>query len=77
MEYNGYGYMRVKDPRHFKPDKECATPEELARHTAAVDAFNEAEKNGVATHYLNGGWEIYGVFYPGDFGIGLYWIEDE
>lgn len=37
----GYGYFHGGDPRHFHPDHECCTPEEIDRHS---EACKEAER---------------------------------
>lgn len=38
-----YGYYPGGDPRDFVPDEECCTPEELARHREACEAWARGE----------------------------------
>lgn len=38
----GYGYYRPEDPRDFTPDQECCTPQEIATHKAAREAWDKA-----------------------------------
>lgn len=74
MNWTGYGYMQVSDPRNFSPDVEECTEEEMKRHQEAVDAFSDADRSGAEVIQAPNGWWVGGLFYKGGFGIGLYKI---
>lgn len=38
---NGYGFYRPANPHNFSPDYECCSPEEIANHKAACDAYDK------------------------------------
>ena len=60
IQESGYGYgYRGIDPRHYSPDGECCSTEELAEHKSACEM-------------LNRGREYKGNY---RFGIGIYTIE--
>jgi len=42
-DQTGYGFYRPANPHHFHPDGESCTPEEIAAHKAACDAFDKGE----------------------------------
>jgi hypothetical protein len=42
-----YGHFYGGDPRDFRPDPDCNTPEELERHRAACEAWNRGERTEV------------------------------
>lgn len=71
----GYGYYHGGDPRDFTPDSESCTPEELAAHKAACDAFDAAESAGTPMKPDPGGsgWVAPGVHVlKSNYGIGVY-----
>lgn len=43
-DVNYGGYPVVEDPRDFSPDPECCTPEEIAAHKAACEAWERGER---------------------------------
>jgi hypothetical protein len=42
-EEEGYGLFPGGDPRRFRPDEESCTPEEIAAHRAACEAWDRGE----------------------------------
>lgn len=45
-----YGYPVCKDPRHFKPDPECCTEEEIAAWKEACKRAEAGEKVEIPKH---------------------------
>ena len=43
---SGYGYYKPDNPHNFWPDIECCTPEEIANHSAACEAYDKGERIG-------------------------------
>ena len=41
---SGYGYYTPDNPHNFWPDIECCTPEEIANHSAACEAYDKGER---------------------------------
>ena len=41
---SGYGYYTPDNPHNFLPDIECCTPEEIANHSAACEAYDKGQK---------------------------------
>jgi hypothetical protein len=67
----GYGFYRPANPHDFSPDHESCTPEEIAAHKAACDAFDKGdykpplgsetfrgEKGETVLHILRAPWGI-------------------
>jgi len=46
-EQSHYGYCVVENPHDFTPDIETNTPEEIANHRAACEAWDRGEREGV------------------------------
>ena len=42
----GYGCYKPDNPHNFWPDIECCTPEEIANHSAACEAYDKGERIG-------------------------------
>ncbi len=75
-----YGYFNGGDPRDFSPDEECCTPEELAAHKAACEAWNRGERPVSEAHHhkvveYQGKPAI--ASYAGAFGMGVSSCRDE
>lgn len=71
----GYGFYHGGDPRDFHPDSESCTPEELASHKAACDAFDAADAAGtpMKPEPDGSGWVAPGVHITKSaYGIGTY-----
>jgi len=78
-EHHGYGLFPGGDPRRFAPDAQDCSPEEIAKHKAACEAWDAAEKAGRTTEPVAGavhgfiegvgGFIACGV---SGFGIGVY-----
>lgn len=52
-----YGHFLGGDPRQFRPDEECCTPEELVAHKAACEAWdagNEIDYDGETSRWEGG-----------------------
>jgi len=64
-----YGYPVVENPHDFDPDLECCTPEEIANHKAACEAWDRGERD-VRPH-MCGNAAVNG------WGIGAQTIHDE
>lgn len=76
----GYGYFCGGDPRKFHPDHECCTPEEIAAHKAACEAWNRGEKVGPAmrSHWITDGeGKVIAHCSGSSYGIGTYQLEIE
>lgn len=76
----GYGYFLGGDPRHFRPDRQCCRPQEIAEWEAACvrwDAGNETDEGASGAIMLTG--ETIGRACGHRFGIGTYRLpcEDE
>ena len=41
---SGYGYYKPDNPHNFWPDIDCCTPEEIANHSAACEAYDKGER---------------------------------
>lgn len=73
-EEQGYGYYRPKNPHDFFPDRECCSPEEIAAHKAACNAFD----NGAFVDDHADGWIAPGLHVTkAPWGIGAYTIRNE
>jgi hypothetical protein len=77
-----YGFFHGGDPREFSPDDECCSPDEIRRHKAACDLWNEAERKGITPtpEACPSGWEmapdgtqVHVLRAP--YGIGTYTVE--
>jgi hypothetical protein len=75
-----YGYFHGGDPRDFCPDPEVCTPEELAAHKAACEAWERGERPELDVH-RHEVVEYKGkpalASYAGAFGMGTYQYRDE
>lgn len=75
-----YGYFHGGDPRDFHPDPECCTPEEIAAHKAACEAWDRGERPKSEQHRHEATeheGRVVVVSYAGAFGLGTYSIRDE
>lgn len=77
----GYGYFLGGDPRDFTPDGEVCTPEEIAAHRAACEAWERGERPELDRHHhkivqLEDGRHGVASF-SGPFGMGVYTMSDE
>lgn len=76
-----YGYYPGGDPRDFSPDPECCTPEELAAHKEACEAWERGERPQHEAHHHTahsvGENKVMVVSHAGAFGIGVYSMRDE
>lgn len=73
-----YGYFLGGDPRNFTPDVECCTPEELAAHKAACEAWDRGARpdpGGPHQPLFKDGKEI-GHITIAHYGIGTTVMED-
>jgi len=67
--FSGYGFYRPENPHSFYPDHECCTPEEIANHKAACEAFD----NGTYVRDHSDGWLSEGLRVTmAPWGIGSY-----
>ena len=74
-----YGYALPEDPRDFTPDAESCTPEELAAHAAAVEAWDAAGGKPEGWDAPPGsGWNEEGTMHSlrAPWGIGAYTYRD-
>lgn len=76
----GYGYFPGGDPRDFHPDHECCTPEEIAAHREACEAWDKGDKPETppGSRYLyDDEGKVVAHVCGGKFGIGIYQLEIE
>jgi hypothetical protein len=74
-EQSGYGFARPENPHDFHPDSECCSPEEIAAHKAACDAYD-------AGKYEHDGWDGWNEDHTihvlrAPWGIGSYVFRDK
>jgi hypothetical protein len=69
-----YGHFHGGDPRAFRPDRECCTPEEIAVWEAACAAWNRGEQVEpavVSGHYVPEPGVVMHIS-GSSYGIGVY-----
>ncbi len=75
-----YGYFCGGDPRDFSPDAEVCTPEEIANHKAACEAWEKGDRTPPDAHrhdlVSTDGTTTVMVSRPGAFGMGVYSSSD-
>lgn len=69
----GYGFYRPENPHDFHPDPESCSPEEIANHKAACDAYDA----GTYTPDNSDGWVTPNLHITkAPWGIGSYEVRD-
>ena len=70
-----YGLFPGGDPRNFEPDMECCTPEEIANHRLACEAWDRGEgiDRGPSCATMGDG----SAYNNTGFGIGTYIVDWE
>ena len=73
-EETGYGFHRPDNPHDYSPDHESCSPEEIANHKAACEAFDRGEYK----RDDSGGWVTPNIhLLKAPWGIGSYVMRDE
>jgi len=79
-EETGYGFYHPDNPHDFHPDEESCTPQEIANHKAACDAYDagaRVDPPEVHQHVVSDDGKVVASLLITPWGIGSYALRDE